>query len=175
MMRRARRSDDGGLASLVLRAALGGTMIAHGLRHARTLDGTAAWFEGIGFRSPRLQARASSVVEVGSGVAVAAGLLTPISSAAMVGTMTVAYSAVHRPNGYFVVAEGWEYVGFISAAALALSALGPGPGSVDRRLGIDGVGRPVTRLLATAVLGAGGAAGQLALFWRPTASREGDR
>ncbi|MDT4951147.1 MAG: putative oxidoreductase, partial [Pseudonocardiales bacterium] len=31
-------------------------MIAHGLRHGRTLDGTAGWFESIGFKEPRLQA-----------------------------------------------------------------------------------------------------------------------
>ena len=55
------------VASLVLRAAVGGTMVAHGLRHGRTLEGTAGWFGSIGFRQPRLQATASAVVEVGVG------------------------------------------------------------------------------------------------------------
>jgi len=156
---------DVAVTQLILRAALGGTMIAHGLRHARTLDGTARWFESIGFRRPRLQAKLSAAVEIGAGAAVAAGAATPLAGSAMVGTMAVAYHTVHRPNGYFVVAEGWEYVGFISAAAVALAALGPGALSIDRLLGLDRLGTPVSRALMTAGLGIAGAAGQLATFW----------
>ncbi|HVW42060.1 MAG TPA: DoxX family protein [Amycolatopsis sp.] len=163
---KGRKSGGGDLARLILRGALAGTMIAHGLRHGRTLDGTAGWFSSIGFKQPRLQAQLSSVVEVGSGVALAAGALTPLSAAATVGTMGVAYQTVHRPNGYFIVDEGWEYVAFISATATALSALGSGRFSLDRALGVDKIGSPVTRALVTALVGVGGAAGQLALFWR---------
>jgi putative oxidoreductase len=158
-------SEGGELGRLVLRATLGATMIAHGVRHGRTLDGTAGWFESIGFRQPRLQAQLSSVVEVGSGAAVAVGALTPLSASAIVGTMGVAFHTVHRPNGYFVVSEGWEYVGFISAAAVALSALGPGRWSVDRLLGLDQRGRPATRAALTAGIGVAGAIGQLRTFW----------
>lgn len=43
------------------------------------------------------------------------------------------------------VGEGLEYVGFISAAAVALSALGSGRLSVDRLVGLDRVGRPAMR------------------------------
>jgi len=156
---------DVALTQLILRLSLGGTMIAHGVRHARTLDGTARWFESIGFRHPRLQARLSAAVEIAAGAAVALGAATPVAGSAMVGTMAVAFHTVHRPNGYFVVAEGWEYVGFISAAAVALSALGPGTLSVDRVLGVDRLGTPLGRALVTAGLGVGGAAGQLAMFW----------
>ncbi len=157
---------DAELARLVLRAALGGTMIAHGLRHWRSLEGTAGWFESIGFKQPKLQAQLSSVVEVGSGAAVAVGAATPLAASAMVGTMAVAYETVHQPNGYFITSEGWEYVGFISAAALALSALGSGRFSVDRLLGLSRIGSPTTRALVTLGLGVAGAAGQLAVFWR---------
>ena len=48
--------EPAGLAQLLLRGVLGGTMIAHGVRHARSLDGTARSFESIGFRQPRLRA-----------------------------------------------------------------------------------------------------------------------
>jgi putative oxidoreductase len=44
-------------ARLLLRAVVGGTMIAHGVRHGRTPDGTARWFDGIGFRQPSLRAQ----------------------------------------------------------------------------------------------------------------------
>ena len=129
----------GDVAGVILRAALAGTMIAHGVRHARTLEGTAGWFGSIGFDKPELQAKASAVVEIGSGAALALGLATPLSASAVVGTMSVAYVSVHRPNGYFVIKEGWEYVGFISAASLAASALGGGRLSVDRLLGLHAV------------------------------------
>ena len=156
---------------MILRGALGGTMIAHGLRHGRTLDGTARWFGSIGFRSPELQARLSSVVEVGSGTAVLAGAATPLSASAMVGTMAVAARTVHLPNGYFVVDEGWEYVAFVSAAAVALSALGPGRWSVDRALGLDERLSPGRRAALTAGLGLAGAAAQLAAFWEKPAPK----
>ena len=76
-----------GLAQLLLRGVLAGTMIAHGLRHARTLDGTSGWFRSIGFRQPRLQAQLSAAVEVGAGTALAGGVATPLAASAVVGTM----------------------------------------------------------------------------------------
>jgi putative oxidoreductase len=154
------------LAQLLLRGALGGTMIAHGLRHARTLDGTAGWFKSIGFRQHRLQAQLSAAVEIGAGTALAGGAATPLAASAVIGTMAVAYRTVHRPNGYFITAEGWEYVGFISAAAAALAALGPGRFSVDHLLGLDNAGKPWQRAALAAGLGIGGAAVQLRAFWR---------
>jgi putative oxidoreductase len=157
--------EAAGLAQLLLRGVLGGTMIAHGLRHARTLDGTARWFGSIGFRQPRLQAQLSAAVEIGAGAALAGGAATPLAASAVVGTMAVAYRTVHRPNGYFITAEGWEYVGFISAASVALAALGPGRFSADRLLGLDRIGSPWQRAALAAGLGIGGAAAQLAAFW----------
>jgi putative oxidoreductase len=158
--------EPAALAQLVLRGILGGTMIAHGIRHARTLDGTAGWFKSIGFRQHRLQAQMSAAVEVGAGAALAAGAGTPLAASAVVGTMAVAYHSVHRPNGYFITAEGWEYVGFISGAAVALAALGPGRFSADRLLGLDRIGSPWQRAALAAGLGIGGAAAQLAAFYR---------
>jgi putative oxidoreductase len=156
-----------GVARAVLRGAIGSTMIAHGVRHGRTLDGTARWFGSIGFRKPEVQAALSAVVEVASGVALLAGAATPLAGAAVIGTMVVAYRTVHRSNGFFVNDEGWEYVGFISGAAVALSALGSGRMSVDRLLGLDAVGSGLRRALATAAVGVAGAAVQLRLFWTP--------
>src|ERR1700693_5338143 len=83
-------SLDADLARLLLRVSVGGTMIAHGVKHARSLPGTARWFESIGFRKPRLQAQLSAAVEIGSGAALIVGAATPLSAAAVVGTMAVA-------------------------------------------------------------------------------------
>ena len=153
------------VASLVLRAAIGGTMVAHGIRHGRTLDGTAGWFGSIGFKQPRLQATASTVVEVGAGAALIAGAATPLAASAVVGTMAVAARSVHLENGFFITAEGYEYVLNLSAASIALAAIGPGSLSVDRLLGIHDRLTPVQRAGLAVGVGLAAAAAQLATFW----------
>ena len=45
---------------------------------------------------------------------------------AVVGTMAVAARSVHVKNGFFITAEGYEYVLNLSAASVALAAIGPG-------------------------------------------------
>lgn len=154
------------VAGLVLRTAIGGTLVAHGIRHWRTLDGTARWFGSIGFRQPRLQAAASAVVEVGAGAALIAGAGTPLAASAVVGTMTVAARSVHLENGFFITAEGYEYVLNLSAASVALAAIGPGSLSVDRLLGIHDKLSPAQRVGLAAGLGLAAAAAQLAAFWQ---------
>jgi putative oxidoreductase len=160
------RSPGAELAGTLLRVSVGSTMIAHGLKHARSLPGTARWFESIGFRKPKLQARLSAVVEIGAGAALIAGAATPLSASAVVGTMAVAARSVHIPNGFFITAEGWEYVAALGVSSVAIGALGGGRFSVDRALGFD---RHLCGGRGAAVaLGAGlaGAAAQLAAFWR---------
>jgi putative oxidoreductase len=153
------------VASLVLRAAIGGTLIAHGVRHGRSLDGTAGWFGSIGFRQPRLQAAASAVVEVGAGTALIAGAGTPLAASAVVGTMAVAARSVHLENGFFITAEGYEYVLNLSAASVALAAIGPGSLSVDRLLGVHDKLTPGQRAGLAVGVGLAAAAAQLAAFW----------
>lgn len=154
------------VARWALRAVVGGTMIAHGVRHGRTLDGTAGWFRSIGFRNPQLQAAASAVVEVGAGAALVAGAATPLAASAVVGTMGVAARSVHLPNGFFVMNDGYEYVLNLGAASVALAALGPGRFSVDRALGLDGRLSGRQRAALAAGLGVAAAAAQLVAFWR---------
>jgi len=153
------------IARVLLRGAVGGTMIAHGVKHARSLEGTAGWFGSIGFREPRLQAQASAAVEIGSGAALVAGAATPLAAAAVVGTMGVAARSVHLPNGFFITKEGWEYVANLAAASVALGALGAGRYSLDRMVGApqpDGA----KGALIVAGVGLAAAAAQLATFWR---------
>jgi putative oxidoreductase len=154
------------VARLLLRTVIGGTMIAHGARHGRTLDGTAGWFGSIGFRQPRMQAAASAAVEVGAGAALLAGVATPLAASAVVGTMGVAARSVHLPNGFFVVNEGYEFVLNLGAASVALAALGPGRFSVDRALGLDERLTGTQRAALAVGVGLGAAAVQLAAFWR---------
>jgi putative oxidoreductase len=74
-------------------------MIAHGVKHGRSLPDTAGWFRSIGFRQSRLQAQASAVAEIGSGALLVAGAATPLAAAAVIGTMGVAARPVHAANG----------------------------------------------------------------------------
>jgi putative oxidoreductase len=166
--------DSRDVAGLVLRAAIGGTMIAHGVRHGRTLEGTARWFSSIGFRQPEMQAAASAAVEVGAGAAVLAGAATPLAAAAVVGTLTVAARSVHVPNGFFITKEGYEYVLNLSAASLALAAIGPGRLSVDHALGIDRRLTPLQRAALAAGVGVAAGAAQLAVFWRRPKQKPAD-
>lgn len=154
------------VAGLVLRAAVGGTMVAHGIKHGRSLEGTAGWFGSIGFSQPKLQATASAAVETGAGAAVLAGAGTPLAAAAVVGTMAVAARAVHAENGFFITSEGYEYVLNLSAAAIALAAAGPGRFSVDHALGLDEKLKPWQGAALAAGVGLGAAAAQLAAFYR---------
>jgi putative oxidoreductase len=83
-----------------------------------------------------------------------------------VGTMTVAARSVHLENGFFITAEGYEYVLNLSAASVALAAIGPGSLSVDRVLGIHDKLSPAQRAGLAAGLGLAAAAAQLAAFWQ---------
>jgi putative oxidoreductase len=164
------------IGSAVLRLAIGGIMIVHGVRHGRTLVGTAGWFASIGFRQPLLQAKLSAVIEIGAGLALIIGLATPLAAAAVVGTMAVAGLVVHRQNGFFVMSDGYEYVLALALSSIALGALGPGRMSIDHAAGVDGHYVGVVGGLLAAVVGFGGAVGQLAVFWgRPVTAGSTDK
>lgn len=156
------------VALLLVRLAVGGTMIAHGMNHWRgggKIAGTARWFGGLGLRQPVLQAWMSVVTEVGAGVLLIAGLLTPLACAAVISVMLVAGLLAHRPNGFFVFRDGYEYVLVLSVACLALAVLGPGRFSVDSAAGITVTGWAGGGIaLGVAVVAT---AGLLATFWRP--------
>lgn len=128
------------LAMLVLRVWIGVVMLAHGVNHARSLDGTTKWFASVGFRRARLNATASAVGEIAIGAGLVLGLLTSVAAAGLIATMTVAFGAIHRFVGFFVFHrpdEGWEYVATLAAAAFAVATLGPGSVSIDAVIGLD--------------------------------------
>jgi putative oxidoreductase len=156
------------VALLLLRVVVGLTMIAHGTNHWRgggRIEGTARWFSGLGLRYGRLQAWMSVVTEIGAGMLLVIGLLTPLACAAVISVMLVAGLLAHRPNGFFVFREGYEYVLVLSVISVALAALGPGRLSVDAAAGIAVTGWAGGGL----ALGVAGVAttGLLAAFWRP--------
>src|ERR1700728_4394365 len=97
---------------LILRLVLGLTLAAHGYNKffgGGRIPGTAGWFESIGMKYGTFQAVVAASTEVSAGLGLAAGLLTPIPAAGFVALMFVASWTVHRPNGFIIVKEGWEY------------------------------------------------------------------
>jgi putative oxidoreductase len=155
---------------LLLRVALGITMLAHGYNHwlgGGKIAGTARWFSSIGFKQPVLQAWLATFTELAAGVFLLLGLLTPLAAAGVVGVLGVAFLTVHRKNGFFIFrpGEGYEYVTNLMFVALALSAAGPGEWSLDKALSVHLSSWPG---LAIAFIGGAGAAlVVLAVFWRP--------
>jgi len=162
--------DSVNVAALVLRLAVGGTIMAHGWNHAfggGRLPGTARWFESIGIRPGRVHALFATITEIVAGLLLVLGLLTPLAAAAVVGTMVVALVANHARNGFFIFrpGEGYEYVLMIILVACALGALGGGDWSVDHAIGFSVRGWSGLALAVAA--GGGGAALLLATCWRP--------
>src|SRR6201997_1710260 len=119
---------------LILRLCLGITLAAHGFNKffgGGRIPGTARWFESIGMKPGTLHARIAATTECAAGLGLAAGLLTPIPAAGFVALMLVAAWAVHRPNGFFIVKEGWEYNLVLAVSAVAVATVGAGRFSLD--------------------------------------------
>lgn len=165
--------DEYNTALLILRVAFGLTMAAHGYAKVFSggkLAGTAGWFDSIGMKPGALHARLAAGTEILAGLGLAIGLLTTFSAMGFVGLMLVAGWVVHRANGFFIVAEGWEYCFILAVGAVAIAMLGPGEWSLDNAIGIDD---DLDGWIGLAIAGGGGiAAGvaQLAIFYRPPAS-----
>ncbi|HVV31372.1 MAG TPA: DoxX family protein [Mycobacteriales bacterium] len=127
------------LGLLVLRAAVGGPLMAHGTQKlfgwfgGGGLDATGEAFDRIGFRPGRVNAAAAGLGEAGGGALLAAGLATPGAGAAVAGTMIVAAST-HAPNGFFAGKGGYEFPAILGAAAAGLALTGPGALSLDHVL-----------------------------------------
>ena len=148
------------LALLVLRAATGLTLAAHGWNKffsGGRLPGTGRWFDSIGMRPGRLNAWLAAGTEVGAGVLLAAGLVTPVSAGGVIGVMVVAGWTVHRSNGFFILKEGWEYVFVLAVAALVVATLGPGEWSLDEALVITDDLAGWSGFWLALILGVGGA------------------
>ena len=153
------------IARLLLRITVGSLFVGHGTQKlfgwfgGHGIDATAQAFESMGMRPGRRNAIAAGISEAGGGAALALGLATPLSAAALTGTMLTAIHRVHYKNGPWVTNGGFEYNLVLIAAVLALAETGPGKVSLDHALGRERSG-PAWALTALA-LGAAGAFGEI--------------
>lgn len=155
-------------ALTLLRVWAGIVILAHGINHGRTLEGTAQWFAKKGFRSAPLNARISAANEIALGLGLIAGLLTTVAAAGLAATMFVAFWSIHRFVGFFNFRrpdEGYEYVTTLAVVALVIAILGPGSVSLDSAFGIAD---DLDGWVGAAIVGAGLVVAflQLAIFWR---------
>lgn len=144
-------------ARLGARALIGGLFIGHGTQKlfgwfgGPGPTGTEAMMESIQMRPAKVHAVLAGVTETVGGGLLAAGLGTPVASAALTGVMTTAIKKVHLPHGPWAANGGWEYNAVLIAALAALTEAGPGTFSLDHLLGTE---RSGTRW-ALAALGTG--------------------
>jgi putative oxidoreductase len=151
---------DVDLGLLLLRVLVGVPFSLHGMQKlfgwfgGGGLGGTGRWFASLGFGDGRMAAVLAGASEISGGLGLAAGLLTPLAAAALIGTMSTAAFVNNAEGGFWSVSKGWELNGYLIVVAWALATTGPGRWSLDAVLGLGGLSGFVPGLLAL-VAGAG--------------------
>ncbi|WP_432129310.1 DoxX family protein [Streptomyces sp. bgisy082] len=155
---------------LILRLVAGLLIAGHGMQKVsfrlggNGLAGGTEEFRQDGFRGGALTALAAGAGQIGSGLLLAAGALTPLAAASAIGVMTVALT-VKRPNGLWVQNDGYEYPLVLITTAAALALTGPGRFSADRTL--DLLPWPTPWALAAIATGVAAGLATRAVLHRP--------
>ncbi len=88
----------------------------------------------MGVPAPGLTSALAAVIELVGGIFLLIGAATPWVAVVIALQMLAAYLFAHIGNGVFISNGGFELVGAIAAASLALAAVGAGRFSVDHLL-----------------------------------------
>ena len=147
---------------LIVRLVFGLLMAVHGCQKlfgwfgGPGMSGTAAFFEGLGFRPGRFFVVADVFAECGGGILLALGFLQPAAAAAIISVMIVAIATVHWSNGLLALTNGIELPLLYLTAAVSLALTGPGAYSIDSVLGLNRWWTPqmTAIVLAASVVGA---------------------
>jgi putative oxidoreductase len=130
------------LGLLVLRLGLGGLLMAHGGQklfgwfNGPGPEGAGHWLESLGLRPGRPWAILAGLSEFAGGGMTALGLLHPLGSLAILGSMIMASVKAHAGRPIWVTEGGAELPLTNSIIAASLLLTGPGRLSVDRALGL---------------------------------------
>lgn len=123
---------------LLLRLFVGLLFAAHGAQKlfgwfgGGGPQGTAAFLSSLGYRASGAMAILVGLAELGGGLLLAAGLLTPFASFLLATVMLNAIITVVFPKGFL---GGYEFELTLLVAAIALAATGPGEISLDDAIG----------------------------------------
>lgn len=121
-------------ASLPVRAALGASMLYHGVGKLKGPEETGQMMKQLGFKDGRSWAVAAGVAEAFAGASALLGVLTRPAALAVLATQAVAIGKVHGKNGYDITKGGFEYNLALMGIALFMLIDGPGGISVHERL-----------------------------------------
>jgi len=125
---------------LIARVIAGATIFVHGFNkrfRGGKLQGTAGWFDSMGMKpNGMVHAQIASLTEIGAGILLVLGVLTPLAAAGLIGVMIVAAWTVHR-HAFLITKEGFEYVLILATLSFVVAAFGPGEWSIDGLLGLD--------------------------------------
>ncbi|MGE5227809.1 MAG: DoxX family protein [Planctomycetaceae bacterium] len=164
------------IGMLLSRLILGSLFVGHGTQklfgwwHGGGVGGTGDAFERAGFGPGRRFAVLAGMTETAGGLMVAAGFLTPLGAAAVIGVMTAAIGAVHLRNGLWNTNGGIEFPLLAATVAATVAFTGPGGISLDSALGWHLAG-PSWGVLAIAL---GLVSGMAMLGWRRIQLRRRD-
>ena len=131
------------IAWLILRLVGGLILVAHGAQKLFGWfggPGMAKWEQGLqaqGFKPARFWAYLNILGEVGGGLSLIFGFLTPLGAAGGFGAMVMAMGKAHWKNGLFKSQRGIEFTLAVLAIATAIGLAGPGTISLDQLFGID--------------------------------------
>ncbi|MFJ2863097.1 DoxX family protein [Kitasatospora sp. NPDC087314] len=160
---------------LILRVVVGLLIAGHGVQKVsyrlggHGLTGGTEEFRHDGFRGGPLTALAAGAGQVGSGLFLALGALTPLAAMVAMGVMTVALT-VKLPHGLWVQDDGYEYPLVLIVVAGTLALTGPGRWSADHAVGLTAW--PVWLAVAAALLGPASGLLTRAVLHRPPAPGE---
>jgi len=142
---------------LILRLAVGLIFVAHGSQKlfgwfgGKGISGQTGLMKMLGARPARLFALISGGGEFFGGLGVAAGLLTPLAAAGILGSMIVAIVKVHWAKGFWNSGGGVEFPLILAVTSFVIGLVGPGTYSLDYafRLGLP---EPLTYIIVLAAM-----------------------
>ncbi len=125
------------VALLVARVGLGIVFLAHGLQKLNTWGyaGTKAAFEQLDVPAASISAFLATWLEILGGIALIAGVLTPVFAALLFLDMLGAFAIAHSDSGLWISDGGYEYVLVLGMGMLLLAVAGAGKFSIDGILG----------------------------------------
>lgn len=144
------------IALLIIRLVLGLAIARHGAEKlfgwfgGYGIDGTAGFFEQLGWRPGKLFVLGAGGAELIGGLLTVFGFGGPIGPALIVMVMIVAIFAVHASKGFAAQAGGYELNVMYIIAALA-PAFAMGEYSLDGALGLTGLQTPANVWIALAI------------------------
>jgi len=133
--------DTINLSLLILQLGIGLTFAAHGAQKVFGWwggPGLAGWEDAMtqmGFRPAKLFALSSALTELGGGLLLAVGFLTPLAAAALVAQAVVIVGHVHWSNGFFNARSGIEFPLLLGIGAAAVGVAGGSAIGVDSFVG----------------------------------------